>query len=401
MRFQEFKIINEAPGDEQPAKSMGGLDTPEPSIEKASAAEIKGLQQSIAGKVTKVGDAAVLHRVESILRKSGINRVASRFFKVDSDASKFITRLSEIIIGLEIPVQEKMNFLREFGQKNMIIADELFDNSGTPKSMNSWFDGSETARLMFKLMINDPRLIGKDAGEAGPGEVAIACFHRGITVGTDPKAGYDLKYGNDLIEIKTKASEKGSGGGGRWTAMNDFPLQTYASGGDSLLDPDKLPPSVSMFGTERKQKNKLPSLVEVLNDPAYLKTNDAIDSKKSDTQSSPIPNLVVPLSDAQQKDVFAKVLKLAYINASNETINNAVSVYPNFTVNDVAPIAFESYKAKQKFTSMMLMKATKDNITSLHFTDLNKATENFKFSNLYVSGQQRGMSLQASLKTRA
>ena len=100
-----------------------------------------------------------------------------------------------------------------------------------------------------------------------------------------------------------------------------------------------------------------------------------------------------------KKEVFAKVLKLAYINASSETINNAVSVYPNFTVNDVAPIAFESYKAKQKFTSMMLMKASKDNITSLHFTELSKATENFKFSNLYVSGQQRGMSLQASLKT--
>ena len=47
----------------------------------------------------------------------------------------------------------------------------------------------------------------------------------------------------------------------------------------------------------------------------------------------------------------------------------------------------------------MLMKASKDNITSLHFTELSKATENFKFSNLYVSGQQRGMSLQASLKT--
>lgn len=399
MRFQEFKIINEAPGDEQPAKNMGGLDAEAPPIEKASDAEIKGLQQSIAGKVTKVGDAAVLHRVESILRKSGINRVSSRFFKVDSDAEKFITRLSEIIIGLEIPVQEKMNFLREFGQKNMIIADELFDNSGTPKSMNSWFDGSETARLMFKLMINDPRLIGKDAGEAGPGEVAIACFHRGITVGTDPKAGYDLKYGNDLIEIKTKASEKGSGGGGRWTAMNDYPLQTYASGADSLLDPDKLPPSVSMFGTSRQQKNKLPSLVEVLNDPVYLKANEAIGKNATGGAGAAVPNLALPLSVSQQKQIFAKVLKLAYINASTETINKAVSGYPNFTVNDIAPVAFESYKAKQKFTSMMLMKASKDNITSLHFTDLSKATENFKFSNLYVSGQQRGMSLQASLKT--
>ena len=387
MRFKEFRVIKEAPGEEIPAKKMAGLDVEEPPIKKASDAEIKGLQQSIAGKVTKVGDAAILHRVESILRKSGINRVAARFFKVDSDASKFITRLSEIIIRMEVPVQDKMTFLREFGNSNMIVADELFDNSGTAKSMDTWFNGSETARTMFKLMINDPRLIGKDAGEAGPGEVAIACFHRDITVGTDPKAGYDLKYGNDLIEIKTKASEASSGGGGRWTAMNDYPLQTYASGGDSLLDPDKLPVSVSLFGTTRKLKKKLPSLIEILNDPIYLKVPEGTD-----------PNTVQPLDEAQQKAIFGRLLKLAYINASEQTIARAVDAYPNFNVNDIAPVAFESYKAKQKFTSMMLMKASKDNITSLHFTDLAKAAENFKFSPLYLSGQQRGMSLQAGLK---
>ena len=106
MRFKEFKIIKEAPGEEIPAKKMAGLDVEAPPIKRASDAEIKGLQQSIAGKVQKVGDAAILHRVESILRKSGINRVAARFFKVDSDASKFITRLSEIIIRMEVPVQD-------------------------------------------------------------------------------------------------------------------------------------------------------------------------------------------------------------------------------------------------------------------------------------------------------
>jgi len=371
MRYTDFRLV-EAPGDEVAAKDMGGVDATQP-IDNA---EIEKLQADIAQRVKQTGDPATLHRVESILRRSNIGNISKFAFKKDTDAQKFVSRLSEIIVGLDIPVGDKVNFLREFGRQNMIKADVLFDNSGEAKSMDTWFEGSETARTVFKTMINDPGLIGKNAGEAGPGELAIACFNRDITAGTDPKASYDLKYGNDLIEVKTKASTSASGGGGRWTAMNDYPLVTFAQSSQSPLDPKKLPKSVVAVGTDRV---KLPTLVKVLNDPIYLKNPDA------------------PLDDNTQKAIFAELLKLAYPNADQKIIQKAASNYPNHSLQDIAPAAFESYKAKQQFTSMLLMKANNDNISTLHFTDLSNAMANFKLGGIYLNGQQRGMSMQATM----
>ena len=372
MRYRDFKIV-EALGDEEPAANMAGLD-----VQPIVPGELEKLQTDIAARVQTTEDPALLHRIESLLRKSNIGGIAQKAFKKDTDAAKFINRLSEIIVALEVPVSDKVAFLREFGRSNMIKAEELFDNSGQSKSMDSWFEGSETARTVFKIMINDPLLIGKNAGEAGPGEVAIASFHRDVVVGTDPSASYDLKYGNDLVEIKTKASEAGSkstGGGGRWTAMNDYPLTTYAASGESVLDPKLLPPSVSIMPGGRS----VPFIGSILNDPQYLKNPDA------------------PLNDVQQKQIFEKLLQIAYVNADANTIRASAKNYPDHTLQDIAYSAFESYKAKQKFTSMMLMKSSKDNITSMHFTDLSKAIDAFKLGGLYLSGQQRGMSMQATL----
>ena len=242
--------------------------------------------------------------------------------------------------------------------------------------MDSWFEGSETARTVFKAMINDPGLIGKNAGEAGPGELAIACFHRDITAGTDPRASYDLKYGNDLIEVKTKAAESSGGGGGRWTAMNDYPMVTFAQSGENPLDPKKLPKSIVPY----EHSGRHPSIQAVLNDPAYLKNPDA------------------PLDDATQKKIFQTLLAIAYPNADAKFITDAANKYPNQTRMDIAPAAFESYKGKQQFTSMLLMKASGDNVSTLHFSDLNKAIDNFTLGGLYLMGQQRGMSMQATMK---
>ena len=46
---------------------------------------------------------------------------------------------------------------------------------------------------------------------------------------------------------------------------------------------------------------------------------------------------------------------------------------------------------------MLLMKASGDNITTLHFNDLSVAVDKFKLGALYLNGQQRGMSMQATL----
>ena len=373
MRFYEFKQL-EAKGDEVAAPAMAGVTVGADTFDQK---EIDDLQKQIADRVMKVTDPSILHRVEAILRKGGITRISTAYFKSDSDAEKFVRRLSQMIIELDIPTNAKMEFLKEFAQRSMIIPQELFDHSGTAKSMDSWFEGSQTARTMFKAMINDPGLIGKNAGEAGPGELAIACFHRKITAGTDPKASYDLRYGDDLVEVKTSAGGKG---GGRWTAMNDYPLDTYIRSGESKLDPKKTPKSVSMFASTRRSAKTLPNIVEVLSDPQYLKATEK-----------------TPLVIGDQKQIFKRLLELAYPNADKELISKAVNAYPQHTTKDIAPVAFASYKAKQDFSSMLLMKAGGDNITTLHFSDLSVAVEQFKLGALYLNGQQRGMSMQATL----
>lgn len=335
--------------------------------------DLVDLQNNVKNQVDKVADTAILNKVASILRRGNIGNISKIAFKKDSDAAKFVERLSALIIDLEVPIADKIDFLREFGRKNMIKADVLFDDSGIPKSMNDWFEGSDLAKTIFKLMINDYGLIGKSAGEAGPGEVAIACFHRGIEVGTDPKSGYDLKYGSDEIEVKAKATDKS--GGGRWTAVNDDPLLTYAQSGESVLDPKKLPKSVAV-----SRGRSVLGIADILNDPQFLKNPDK------------------PLTIQQQRKVFARLLKIAYANADDTVINLVTKQYPSITAKDIAPVAFNSYKAKQKFSSMLLIKTGGDTITSIHFTDLNTAVDEFKIGTLYLMGQQRGMSLQATLK---
>jgi hypothetical protein len=373
MRFQDFKLV-EAPGDEIPAKKMANVNVASDTFDDK---EVNDLQQQVADRVMRVQDPSVLHRVEAILRKGGITRISNAYFKRDSDAEKFVNRLATMIIELEIPTNDKIAFLKEFATKNCIIPEKIFDGTGTPQSMDTWFEGSQTARTMFKAMINDPGLIGKNAGEAGPGELAIACFHRKITAGTDPKASYDLKYGSDLIEVKTSAGGKG---GGRWTAMNDYPLDTYIRSSESRIDPKKCPKSVSMFRSTRQSAKTLPNIVDVLSDPQYLKEEGG-----------------QPIMIAEQKQIFKRLLQYAYPNADDQLINKAASSYPDHTTRDIAPVAFASYKAKQDFTSMLLMKASGDNITTLHFNDLSVAVDKFKLGALYLNGQQRGMSMQATL----
>ena len=376
MRYQDFKLV-EAPGDEEPAQKMANVNVASDTYDDK---EVSDLQQQVADRVMRVDDASVLHRVESILRKGGITRVSTKYFKSDSDAEKFVNRLATMIIELEIPTNDKVAFLKEFATTNCIKPEAIFDNSGTPQSMDTWFEGSQTARTMFKAMINDPGLIGKNAGEAGPGELAIACFHRKVTAGTDPKASYDLKYGNDLVEVKTSAGGKG---GGRWTAMNDYPLDTYIRTTESRIDPKKCPKSVSMFRSTRQSAKTLPNIVDVLSDPQYLKVEEGAQP--------------TPLMLAEQKQIFKRLLQYAYPNADDNLINNATNSYPDHTTRTIAPVAFASYKAKQDFTSMLLMKASGDNITTLHFEDLSIAVDKFKLGALYLNGQQRGMSMQATL----
>lgn len=338
-----------------------------------SADELAAIQDNIKAQVEKVADTAILNKVASLLRRGSIGNISQMAFKKDSDAAKFVDRLAEIIVGLEVPIADKVSFLREFGRTNMIVPDQLLDNSGSPKSMDSWFEGSDMAKTVFKLMINDPQLQGKSAGEAGPGEVAIACFHRDIVVGTDPKAGYDLKYKQDEVEVKAKATA--GSGGGRWTAVNDDPLLTYAQSGESVLDPKKLPKSVAVT-----RGRSVPGIADILNDPQYLKD----------------PNN--PLSDDEQRSIFARLLKLAYANAEDDVINSVASNYPSVNARNVAPAAFSSYKAKQQFTSMLLLKLAGGTVSTVHFTDLDTAIDEFKLGTLYLMGQQRGMSLQATLK---
>lgn len=338
--------------------------------------EVQQLKKEIIPRIQNSSDEAVLNKVASLLRKTGVGRAVNRYFSVDEDAKRFINRLSQIIIDFEVPIPTKVQFLREFGSKNMIKPNNLFDDSGQPRAMEDWFEGSDMAKTMFKKMINDPGLIGKNAGEAGPGELAIACFHRDITAGTNPSNGYDLKWGSEEVEVKASTS-KGSSSGGRWTAMNDYPLTTYAQSGESVLDPKKLPKSVSVT-IPRGGKTK--GIAEILNDPQFYKDPSKV------------------LNPAQQREIYGKILKLAYSNADDAVIQKAANAYPNITLASVAPAAFDSYREKQQFTSMLLIRASGDTVTSIHFKALATGIESFMLKGIYMSGQQRGMSMQATLR---
>ena len=346
------------------------------SILREDEEEISKLQTAIKAQVDKVGDESVLNKVVAILRKSNISNIANLAFRKDSDAAKFLERLGQMIIDMDYSISEKVAFLRDFGRKNFIDAEKLFDNSGLPNPMSNWWTGEGIATEMFRAMINDPYLQGKYAGEAGPGEVAIAAFHRKVFVGTDPSAGYDLKYGKDEVEVKAKTTKQS--GGGRWTSPVDQPLITYASQPTSVIDKDKLPASVGL-----KAGRTLPGLSDILSNPDYYA--EGVDPQQ--------------ITADKQKAIAKNILSICYPLASDSSLNIAVSNYPNLTVADVAPAAFESYRGKQKFNSMMMIKAYNEDIVTLHFDYVTpEVIQQLSMSTIYLSGQQRGTSLQASFK---
>ena len=346
------------------------------SIIREDEEEVTKLQTAIKAQVDKVGDESILNKVVAILRKGNISNIANLAFRKDSDAAKFLERLGQMIIDMDYSISEKVAFLRDFGRKNFIDAEKLFDNSGLPNPMSNWWTGEGIATEMFRAMINDPYLQGKYAGEAGPGEVAIAAFHRKVFVGTDPSAGYDLKYGKDEVEVKAKTTKQS--GGGRWTSPVDQPLVTYASQPTSILDKDKLPASVGL-----KAGRTLPGISDILGNPEYYA--EGVD-----------PQLITP---AKQKQLAKQILSICYPLASSSSLNKAVANYPDLTVADVAPAAFESYRGKQKFNSMMMIKAYNEDIVTLHFDYVTpEVIQQLAMSTIYLSGQQRGTSLQASFR---
>jgi len=330
---------------------------------------ISDLQAQTKAQVDRVGNEELLHKVISMLRSSNINNIAKMAFNKDADAKKFIKRLGQIIVELNFPLAEKIQFLRGFGSTTYIDAPKLFDNSGKRNVSSNWWRGGEVATALFSAMITDPFLQGKYAGEAGPGEVAIAAFHKDISVGAG--TGYDLKYGADEIEVKAQATKQS--GGGRWTSPVDSPLSNYANTPTSVLDPKKLPNVVGLESTR-----KTLGLPQLLNDPAYLKKG------------------VKPLTPNQQRTICHDILKIAYPLADAASLKNAVASYPAVTRRTVAPAAFESYKNKQKFNSMMLIKGFNKHIETLHFNYVTpEVLDLLTITVLYVKGQIRGMSLQA------
>jgi phosphopantetheine adenylyltransferase len=338
------------------------------------------LKKQIITRIQKTDNPKLLNKVASILRSGNIGNIVKFAFGKDSDAKQFINRLSQIIVDMEVPIPTKIQFLKEFGRQNYIKPEILFDGSGDVKSMDDWWTGSGIASVMFQKMINDPQLQGKFAGEAGPGEVALAAFHRKITVGTSPDAGYDLKWGGKLIEVKAKASTS-SGGGGRWTAYDDTPLETYLNRPDSLLNKELVPAGVRTL-PGKTTRVKQPHLAQVLSDPQYAKD----------------PNN--PLTSEQQKQIFKLVLKTAYQSADDGLIDSAVVNYPNVSPLQLGKIAFQSYKVKQGLHSMLLVRLSSDGVQTISIDEPTEALMQFvTIGDTYVRGQkQRGMAYQVAIK---
>ena len=341
--------------------------------------DVVQLQKQIQQRVAQTQDTTILNKVASLLRKSNIGNITKLAFSRDEDAKQFVDRLAQMIIELDVPISDKVQFLKEFGRKNYIKPGKLFDGSAQVRSMDDWWEGTGLASVFFQQMINDPLLQGKFAGSTGPGEVAIACFHKDITVGTTSTQDYDLMYDNKKIEVKAKTATS-SGGGGRWTAYDNAPFETYLSQSDSLLNRDAIPLGVrTLPGTSRV---KQPSLAQVLMDPQYAK------------------NPKKPLTRPEQKKIFAKVLKIAYQSADNKVINNAVANYPNISPLDIGKVAFASYKIKQGLHSMLLIKKSDVGLNTISFVEPTDEMMTFiSTGDTYVRGQkQRGMDFQATLK---
>lgn len=170
-------------------------------IERASAPSVS-LKKNIIDLVKATEEDIILNRVLKVLQSGNIDTRIKDLLETDEDAKKFVKSITDAILQIDAPIEQKNAFLDNF--KNGVVDTEKLLNgkvNSIPDLVGSGFNSQLFRDLSTRLTSQG----------VGPGELALAVMSPKIKWTGRTGGGGDILVNGKPVEVKTRVSS-----GGRW-----------------------------------------------------------------------------------------------------------------------------------------------------------------------------------------
>ena len=236
-------FLREAPGDNlklQVEKAIAGLD------------------------LSNEDNVELLRKMYNVLKGSGIdNRMNTIFSKDNDNQGAVLQAVGRAFLDLANQSPDEANtFLDRFEQNpNIIDTKALLANPGTIKKTADLFVGDEFTKKFGLSLVNIKGEGYKQAGFAGPGEIALAVLSSQISLGTGETGG-DVVIDSKGYEVKGNKGrlfDKGEAGNGYQNTKQYLAKSNMPNPGNlSIEDMAKIDPELQDVDVDQDSKKDAP-----------------------------------------------------------------------------------------------------------------------------------------------
>lgn len=169
-------------------------------IERAE--QVASLKKNIIDMVKSTEEDVVLNRVLKVLKSGNLDQRVVNVLSTDADAKAFLKKITDSIMHIEAPVEEKDEFLKNF-TKGIVDTKKLLN--GRTQTIEDLVGPGFNTELFKDLSV---KLASQGVG---PGELALAVMSPNIKWSGRVSGGGDIIVNGKPVEVKTRVSS-----GGRW-----------------------------------------------------------------------------------------------------------------------------------------------------------------------------------------
>jgi hypothetical protein len=305
------------------------------------------LKKEIINTVRSIDDETLLYKVLNTLKAGNIEERIASVIGHDADAKAFLERITEIIVKIPAPVEEKNAFLDQYS-KGIINTKLLL--GGKANNFLQLVGGNNFAKELFKIL--STTLVSQGVG---PGEVALAVLSPEIKWSGRAVGGGDVQIGKLAVEVKTSVSS-----GGRW--INARKARMNMAGIEQAIVDAEIETLKKVY----KQKNPMPMGLPARLNPEYwvTKVRPQIDPKF-------LEDCVEHMANGLFNHVDNSQYQTALYNGSAAEIKEAILA-----------VGFENYKAYSHFDGILMMDVGSE--TARYFKDYDSMAGSIKSDTPYI-----------------
>lgn len=311
--------------------------------------EAPDIKKDIIGLVKKTQDPALLNKVLTTLKSSGLPSKLKSVIEQDEDAAKFVNQIASTIVNMDGTAEEKFEFVEQF-PKGFIDVKKLLD--GQQHSFSELIKNPFALKL-FSILSGQLASLG-----VGPGEVALAVLSPKISWQGRKPGGGDLEINGKKVELKAKLAK-----GGRWVDA-------------------------------RKARMNMPAIKAEIE----AATGQELDAKRLGVEAW-VNNIRPLIRDPNQLKRVAKTIAKSNFNFT-ETIGleNALVTGDAASIKDAwLETGFNNYKEYSGFDGMLLADVG-SGLAAQYFEDYDSMRGLVKVDTIYMYGPEGESMPQVTLK---